>query len=402
MKRWIVAALVLLALVVLVSPGIVGRLAEDNVGSGIEWAAPDGDVIVTRQAFERRWFTSHGTHRIEIRDEDLRAFIAAAAGIEDQDAAPAFIVDTHIDHGIIPVTSISHESGSLQPGLASAVSTLTLDTGDGRLIEIPGRVYTRIGLSGATEHELRLEPGAIDTGDVQAKWRDARITLEQPASGHVLEHDAQVSIDGFSLETPEGALELAKLALESDSAADGERLESRLELAIEDVVSPGREAFDVALEIASDGDASATRSLVAALDAVQESPGAEAGFLNPVLAPHVAALFSRGLSFHVKRFDLLLPEGTVALTMDVDVPPTDMGEGFAWSSLLLATTASADLRVPAALVDAAAAANPQAASMVALGFLKQDGDAYVMNAEYAQGLLTVNGAPMPLPMPAAR
>jgi hypothetical protein len=43
--------------------------------------------------------------------------------------------------------------------------------------------------------------------------------------------------------------------------------------------------------------------------------------------------------------------------------------------------------------------NPQAAALVAMGILLKDGDDYVMNAEYAQGLLSVNGAPMPIPMP---
>ena len=34
-----------------------------------------------------------------------------------------------------------------------------------------------------------------------------------------------------------------------------------------------------------------------------------------------------------------------------------------------------------------------------MGLLVPDGDDYIMNAEYAQGLVNVNGAPMPIPMP---
>ena len=44
--------------------------------------------------------------------------------------------------------------------------------------------------------------------------------------------------------------------------------------------------------------------------------------------------------------------------------------------------------------------NPEAEALVAMGVLKRSGDDYVMDAEYAQGLLNVNGAPMPIPMPA--
>ena len=34
-----------------------------------------------------------------------------------------------------------------------------------------------------------------------------------------------------------------------------------------------------------------------------------------------------------------------------------------------------------------------------MGFLKKNGDDYEMAAEYRKGLLTVNGAPMPIPIP---
>jgi hypothetical protein len=33
-----------------------------------------------------------------------------------------------------------------------------------------------------------------------------------------------------------------------------------------------------------------------------------------------------------------------------------------------------------------------------MGLLRKDGDAYEMQAEFAQGLLTVNGAPFPIPV----
>jgi hypothetical protein len=43
--------------------------------------------------------------------------------------------------------------------------------------------------------------------------------------------------------------------------------------------------------------------------------------------------------------------------------------------------------------------NPQAGSLIAMGILQQEGEDYVMKAEYAQGLVSVNGAPMPIPIP---
>jgi hypothetical protein len=38
-------------------------------------------------------------------------------------------------------------------------------------------------------------------------------------------------------------------------------------------------------------------------------------------------------------------------------------------------------------------------TLVAMGVLKRDGEYYLLAAQYAQGLLNVNGAPMPVPMP---
>jgi hypothetical protein len=43
--------------------------------------------------------------------------------------------------------------------------------------------------------------------------------------------------------------------------------------------------------------------------------------------------------------------------------------------------------------------SPEAGALVAMGFLQKDGDYYEMRAECAKGLLTVNGAPLPIPLP---
>ncbi len=57
------------------------------------------------------------------------------------------------------------------------------------------------------------------------------------------------------------------------------------------------------------------------------------------------------------------------------------------------------MRIPGALYEMAAMMNEQAGALVAMGILVAEDDDYVLNAEYAQGLFNVNGAPMPIPMP---
>ena len=49
-------------------------------------------------------------------------------------------------------------------------------------------------------------------------------------------------------------------------------------------------------------------------------------------------------------------------------------------------TGKVDVRIPGAIYQMAAMMNAQAGSLVAMGVLVQDGEDYVMNAEYAQGL----------------
>jgi hypothetical protein len=50
-------------------------------------------------------------------------------------------------------------------------------------------------------------------------------------------------------------------------------------------------------------------------------------------------------------------------------------------------------------MDLAQASNPESAALIAMGILKKDGASYIVNARYEKGLLTVNGAPMPIPLP---
>jgi len=76
-KKGIVALLVLLALVIIISPGIMGRLAEKSVDENLNWAAAEsGDLVVTSEAFDRGWFSSEGQHRVELKEGGLKAMFA--------------------------------------------------------------------------------------------------------------------------------------------------------------------------------------------------------------------------------------------------------------------------------------------------------------------------------------
>ncbi len=72
---------------------------------------------------------------------------------------------------------------------------------------------------------------------------------------------------------------------------------------------------------------------------------------------------------------------------------------FNWGSILLALDATVSLRIPAELVEIAIDMEPQINAAIGLGYLKRSGEIYEMEAAFQKGLLTVNGAPMPIPLP---
>lgn len=435
MKRWIVFGLITLAVIVMVSPGIVGKLAERNLRNSISWAEHENeDLVVTEERFERGWFTAEGRHRIELRNGLF------GEGPDDSGEMPALIMDTRIDHGLVPVTSMARDAGSLQPALASTVSVISLDLGQGRIVELPGRLNSRIGLTGATASHYELEPGSFEDGDIRLEWRgaDIRFTIDSAAAAltyegrieplryvevddswslGVIEFDGEQEKTSYGFSTGEIALRMAdaslavpvggasgfgRLTIDGHSELAAERLNGASSIDIEGIVIPdfGTVAFGLDL-VVNGADAVSLQRIRETLEAVRETAELEGELeeVYPLIESELQSLLRTGVELRVDRFLLSLPQGDLTATMRFDLPETDHDAGFSWPALLLALKASADIRVPAALVEMAEEANPQqAGALVAMGILKREGDAYFVKAEYAQGLVTVNGAPMPLPL----
>jgi uncharacterized protein YdgA (DUF945 family) len=148
-------------------------------------------------------------------------------------------------------------------------------------------------------------------------------------------------------------------------------------------------------------DAASLQVIAAAFRETQGAADPEAALAEifPRIEGDLQKILTSGAEIRIDQLDVTLPQGKLTSKILVDIPEGDAAADFNWSSVLLAMTASADIRLPAALFEFVQTMNPQAAALVAMGILLKDGDEYVMNAEYAQGLLSVNGAPMPIPMP---
>ena len=435
MKKSFVALLVALALIVMVSPGIVGRLAERSMEENLDWAAQESqELVVTSQGYDRGWFSSEGQHRLELKGGSLRDILQAYTGAENAGAIPALIIDTHLDHGLIPVASLSRDKGTLMPSLGSAVSSLSLETADGEVLDLPGTIYSAVGLTGEMQSNYVLAAGSFKQDDATAFWGATEIVVTtNPSSGAVgfdggiesLAVDSMretveirnIEFSGKQTPTPYGFRAgpvnfsfgsidygtnipgevIGPLAFTSTSRMDGDRLDARMTMLLKnapfaDLGNAGITA-DIRIENA---DGRAIGNIKQAMEGMQGGANSEAYLMD--VETNAQRLLAAGVSLHVDQLDLSLPQGLVSMKMDFTHPATDASQ-LNWTSVLLAMDASADISVPVELMDLITTMNPQAHAAIAMGFLRRKGDAYEMQASIKKGLLTVNGTPMPLPVP---
>jgi uncharacterized protein YdgA (DUF945 family) len=434
-KKSIVILLVIAAIVVLLSPGIIGRIAEESVDSNLQWAADENKgFVVTSERFDRGWFSSQGRHRIEIRDPGMRDALATLAGRDPDDGDPSLIIDTRIDHGLIPVTSMGRPEGSLAPGLGRGVSTLFIEYPDGQAMPVPGTIYSTIGLNGVLTANYIVEPGGLEADGSAASWGDADIELstDHQAESFVIDGVVEsldvsdagdtlrlgktsfsgvqrpgrfgVSVGDFeitaeSVAVEEGGIEtyrLGPVAISGTSDIEGERVNGDFRMSLDALEIPGygESDFEVSVRFAGMDGASLGNMLRKLEDADDEAAPQE---LQLLLADDIEDLVAAGFELHVEQFDFELPQGPVSLTMRFTVEESDAAD-FDLSSLLMTLDAEADLTASEGFVDHAMAMNPDAGAIIGMGYLRKNGEVYEMRAEYAKGLLTINGAPMPIPM----
>lgn len=434
-KKGIIALLVIVALIIIVSPGIMGRLAEESVDKNLDWAAAEsGDLVVSSDSFDRGWFSSDGQHRVEIRDGNLRAMLQGIGKSEDDLDLPVLVINTHLDHGLIPVSSMAREKGSLAPGLGNAVSTLRVEFKNGERVDIPGKIYSKIGLTGELQSSYILEAGSREENGSTATWGETQVDVTtNPSTGDIVFEgkvgalsmadgadlfavdaltfsgrqeptkfgfaigDVKLELDTMSISSNGvQAGGLKRMSVDAETHLSGDRLSARTFLEMQSQSIPQFGELTVVADISlEDADAGAVSALQRSLEAQGANPDPRQMFA--ALEDDLKRLLASGFELRFDQFDVTLPMGTVMSKINLTVAEED-ATTFEWTTLLLATEASADISVPEALIDMAVAMNPQAGAAVGMGFLQKNGDVYEMKAEYKKGLLTINGAPMPIPM----
>jgi uncharacterized protein YdgA (DUF945 family) len=433
-KKGVIAVLVLLAALILVSPAIVGRLAEKSMDENLNWAATEsGELKVSSEQFERGWFSSEGRHRIEISDGHLMNALSTAGGVDAGDL-PALVISTRIDHGLIPVTSMGRDGGSLAPGLGSALSTMQIEVPGEEPVDIPGTIYSKISLGGELQSSYVLEAGKHSQDGMEATWSDSNIDVTtDPGSGRVdfdgkigplkvtdgrsttslqsarvagtqsptrfdgiVVGDIDFELEGLALaEGPNPAIRMSSAAVSGSSRLDGDDIagEGKAQVAMEGLPGLGSLAYEMELSMAG-LDAATVSSMAAKLEAA--AGGSDPMAMYATVENEAKALFAAGFEFNFDKLNVTLPQGTIESKMAFAFSEEDPDK-FAWTSLLTNTEAQIDLSIPADLLDAFAAGNQQLQIAIATGYLVRNEDAYELKAEMKKGLLTINGAPIPIP-----
>ena len=430
MKKSVVALLIILAMVVLISPGIIGRLAEKSVDDNLNWAAAErDDIVVTSTGFDRGWFTSAGQHRVELHEGELRDMLFGASDMAATDSLPVLIIDTHLDHGLIPVSSMARDHGSLMPGLGSAVSTLSIEFADGSVVDLPGTIFSNVGLTGALESNFMLEPDGVDADGARLDWGKADFIITvSPANGDigvsgqlgsfaiasdgetVIVDTLDVSVDhaatpfGFTVGSAKMMLKsfavidaadtttIGPIFVDSDSAIDDGRLSADVTFRMENAPVPNFGPANIEIVTRLENvDAATLGQLRRSLKAMSTAD-------TTVIEGDLHRLLASGLELHFDQLDIELPLGQITSRISAVVSESDDAD-LTWASALLSLDASANISLPVRFVDMMTEAYPDMHAVIAMGFLRRKGDYYTMEAAFENGLLTVNGAPMPLPIP---
>ncbi len=471
MKKGIVFGLLALALIVIVSPGVVGKMAEGYVEQGNEWTSQSVDssgVTFTQESYESGWFTSQSVDRLSISDTTIQGQLVAALALESADQLPELVINTRLDHGLIPVSSLSRNGGSLAPALARTVSTISIVGANGASVDFPTEFYGHIGLGGTIYSDITIEAGSTTNTALMQSFKDSVATLglddklaDELSDPADLAVDEEVAIswedlsmevtlepnsgritvigagDGASVEGDDGVvnmgayrfmndqtpsdlgiplgdydfeidtldvnetssppMSLGPISIKGNTSANGDRVDADSQVFFAASEFPGVGSASMTMDIALTSlDAEPLMRLSEALNSMQDDASEEEVFM--ALEPDLRALLVSGFAIDLRQLDVELPQGTINSKISLSLPETDAAS-FSWAGILQAMSGSANVSVPGEMVDMALAMNPQAQMVVGMGFLQKNGDVYEMEALYEKGLLTVNGAPIPIPMP---
>ena len=420
MNKIVIAVVVLLAAAAGAAPMLVGQQAEGAVRSLTQEI--DNDTLfwkVEIQSYERGYLGSDLVHRFQ------------PVGADTDGEVPVFVLKTHLDHGPF--------AGGLNA--AKGRSTLSLEGGGPASIQVPGEILTTVGFDQSLVSHFKLDDYSwpVPDADGKATWRNVDVTLE--TDGALSEVHVHGSLGTVALEAEDGSMTYGPMdivadqarsefgfwtgsgkvtvnaidvlapmqgvafsvkgfEIESRSAVDDGLVSSISIMKVPTIELPGFEPIALDISITFDRlDAAATGRLVKMIqEAANDDPAAMS---NGALMTEAFAMIRPGPRFSVDPFTIALGDEKAEMDIKLALPPEAERMSPGPETLPLDLMADANLRLPSGMVQIMAQVQPQVAmgvqQLLAMGMLNQQGDDYVLAAQYRAGSLTVNGAPVPLP-----
>lgn len=429
MKRTVLVLIILIALAALLGPGLIGKAAEKIIDQELNYAVGRSPrVELVSRDYERGWFSSTINTTLALNGEQYLQAARDFTG-EDNVEQPVMIIDGSVKHGPFPA--------SLVPSLATSRTKVTLQAGDEHVFELPGEIRTKFGFGGGgSAHYLAEEMHeSFEDGTLDAQWEGADVRVDfnaglsklyttgelgafvvqgsdgsfvggpvkLQASQRKTEHglwlgDGELHVDELSVSSPLENLDytVKDLSLRTDASLAQDKVTYLVNMEAGEIKGGPLGDVSALLKMTlSDLDAPALGKLMEATAGGAENMAGLTG--------QVQALLAGGPELDLSELRIKTAEGELLLSLNLELPEAESAQQVSLSpALLTQLVGEASLRIPQGILKRLQTLSPQLSQsvqmLVAGGFLKSEGTLYVMDAAYNRGMLTVNGAPIPIPM----
>ena len=242
--------------------------------------------------------------------------------------------------------------------------------------------------------------GSFSVGGTEETVSLEQLTFEgrqQPTKHGLMVGELAVEMTGLSVAAGginSGSVETMSINARSELDGDDFNAVAAMSSVVRSVPEIGEVELDVVFNMAG-ADAAALGRVQQALESAGANPDPMSAFGQ--MERDVQELFASGFTFNFERLNITLPSGTIAASMLFEFAEEDPAT-FDWSTLLLSTNASIDLSIADPVVQILVQTEPNMAMAIGGGYLVKRGDVYELEARLKKGLLTVNGAPIPIPL----
>ena len=438
MRRLIIVLLVIIVLA-LVSPAITGSVAQEQFQRSLaELEEMMPGLIFEETQADSGWFSSTSTQELVLP--------GMADGGSGEDQRSGIFLETEIFHGPLILGIGDADLPAISFGAAVTRSRISFVDENEKTVKLPGGIYNVIAYDGSGSLSVFFDameeefPGQTGSGRATLNWDGAQLQVDYSSGiehvesfGHIQplvittadgefrlgeikfdssadfsEYDIWIGNSTTSIEemTVTGAtanlpqsFSMNGMTLFGQNSLDDGRLTGNFKLSIADLEMNGIADNSVQFAMSANLDAETIKQLRNTLKGQRMGDPAAA----LALQSDGMGLVTAGLAVEISELQINTAKGDARILFQLEIPPSDLTGEAAAMSAIFSMSADADLRISRSLFDYVLQSNPlmapQMNALLMSGMLIEQGEQLTMVAIYDGGLLTVNGMPIPLPIP---